>query len=296
MGYKTKNKDNEDTRFKGKYGFIEFPNPNYFKEGGERYLLRKPTPSERKEIMLNYIIDHSGEPISVNFFSEELCVSTRTIKTILKEFKEKGLIEVTNVFGPTGKQMTNIIKYIGPEVVKTGKELTIDLLYTVNNVAGFRDFDWYDLKFPKDGDYYEMGPIDEAKENVKILRQKFLDGTNEEPIGKHYYKYLKIEYYVADVSYFDMKLLQRSKSKTIVIPLDYESKIFTFKIFDRVYNGKIDTSHHFINFIIEWNKWEESFDEHDVLHYLDFSLGRYKINNIDYERRVEIKLLLTDEI
>ena len=88
MGYKTKNKDNEDTRFKGKYGFIEFPNPNYFKEGGERYLLRKPTPAERKEIMLNYIIDHSGEPISVNFFSEELCVSTRTIKTVLKEFKE----------------------------------------------------------------------------------------------------------------------------------------------------------------------------------------------------------------
>lgn len=296
MGYKTKNKDNEDTRFKGKYGFIEFPNPNYFKDGGERYLLRKPTPTERKEIMLNYIIDHSGEPISVNFFSEELCVSTRTIKSILKEFKERGLIEVTNVFGPTGKQMSNIIKYTGPAVVKTGKELTIDLLYTVNNVAGFRDFDWYDLKFPKDGDYYEMEPINEAKENVKLLRQKFLDGTHEEPIGKHYYKYLKVEYYIVDIIIFKREVIHKSKSEIIIIPLDYNLKKFTFKIFDRIYNGRIDTSHHFINFIIEYNDWEESFDEHDLLHYLDFDLKRYKINNEDCDKKVEIKLLLTDEI
>lgn len=296
MGYKTKSKDNEDTRFKGKYGFIEFSNPNYFKEGGERYLLRKPNPTERKEIMLNYIIDHSGEPISVNFFSEELCVSTRTIKSILKEFKEQGLIEVTNVFGSTGKQMSNIIRYTGPAVVKTGKELTIDLLYTVNNVAGFRDFDWYDLKFPKDGDYYEMGPINEAKENVKLLRKKFLDGTNEEPIGKHYYKYLKIEYYIVDILIFKREVIHKSKSEIILIPLDYDTKRFTFKIFDRIYNGRIDTSHHFINFIIEYNDWEESFDEHDLLHYLDFTLDTYKINNETYEKRVEIKLLLTDEI
>ena len=34
------------------------------------YHFLKPTPSERKEIILNYIIDNSGTPIKVNYFHQ----------------------------------------------------------------------------------------------------------------------------------------------------------------------------------------------------------------------------------
>lgn len=44
------------------------------------YHYRKPTPSERKEIILNFIIDNSGTPIKVNYLSSSLAVSDRTIK------------------------------------------------------------------------------------------------------------------------------------------------------------------------------------------------------------------------
>lgn len=43
------------------------------------YHLRKPTLSERKEIILNHIIDNSGTPIKVNYLSSKLAVSDRTI-------------------------------------------------------------------------------------------------------------------------------------------------------------------------------------------------------------------------
>lgn len=43
------------------------------------YHYRKPTPSERKEIILNYIIDSNGTPIKVNCLASKLAVSDRTI-------------------------------------------------------------------------------------------------------------------------------------------------------------------------------------------------------------------------
>ena len=35
------------------------------------YHCRKPTSSERKEIVLNYIIDNNGTPIKVNYLSSK---------------------------------------------------------------------------------------------------------------------------------------------------------------------------------------------------------------------------------
>lgn len=47
-----------------KYGFIEIENPEYYKKDNgcwavPEFLLRKPTPKERKEIIVNYIIAHN---------------------------------------------------------------------------------------------------------------------------------------------------------------------------------------------------------------------------------------------
>ena len=62
------------------------------------YHYRKPTPSERKEIILNYIIDNNGTPIKVNYLSSKLAVSDRTIQKIIKELVSEGLIKVVPHF------------------------------------------------------------------------------------------------------------------------------------------------------------------------------------------------------
>lgn len=109
------------------------------------YHYRKPSPSERKEITLNYIIDNSGTPIKVNYLSSKLAVSDRTIQKIIKELSNGGLIKVEPCF-INGRQSGNKITYIGEAKIKTGKELTLDLLYDINNLYGFIDWDWKEFK------------------------------------------------------------------------------------------------------------------------------------------------------
>jgi len=118
------------------------------------YHLRKPTPSERKEIILNYIIDNSGTPIKVNFLSTKLAVSDRTIQKIIKELIIEGLIKVEPYF-INNKQSGNKITYIELPRTKTGKELTLELLYDISNPYGFRDWDWEEFKLHPDLETYE---------------------------------------------------------------------------------------------------------------------------------------------
>ena len=59
---------NDRTIHKNKYGFIEFENPAYYQSGTsheEEFLLRKPTPSERREMVINYIIRRDGKLINI---------------------------------------------------------------------------------------------------------------------------------------------------------------------------------------------------------------------------------------
>lgn len=168
----------DDTRFKGKYGFIEIENPAYeYDYTQEKYLIRKPTPQERKEIILNYIIDNSGKRISINYLSTTFAVSDRTIQKILKELKEENLIKVIPTFKKDGTQRFNIYKYIGKPRIKTGKELTIDLLCNPDNPYGFRDFDWEDHKFPYDGEWYSNNELEDLKLKNEQKRKEFLGET-----------------------------------------------------------------------------------------------------------------------
>ena len=55
------------------------------------------------------------------------------------------MIKVESCF-INGRQSGNRITYIDEPRVKTGKELTLDLLYDITNPYGFRDFDWEEFK------------------------------------------------------------------------------------------------------------------------------------------------------
>ena len=100
------------------------------------YHYRKPTPSERKEIILNYIVKNSGTPIKVGYLSSKLAVSDRTIQKIIKE-------------------------------------LTSDLLYDISNPYGFRDWDWGEFKLHTDLDLEErINQFEILKEHKEELRNK----------------------------------------------------------------------------------------------------------------------------
>lgn len=141
------------------------------------YHYRKPTPKERKEIILNYIIDNSETPIKINYLSSKLAVSDRTIQKIIKELANEGLIKVESCF-INGRQTGNKITYIGEAKIKTGKELTLDLLYDINNLYGFRDWDWGEFKLHPDLDLEErinqFEILKEHKEELRKRREKFL--------------------------------------------------------------------------------------------------------------------------
>lgn len=141
------------------------------------YYYRKPTSSERKEIVLNYIIDHSGSSIKVNYLSSKLAVSDRTIQKIIKELVNERLIKVEPCF-INGRQSGNKITYIGEPIIKTGKELTLDLLYDIANPYGFRDWDWGDFKPHPDLDLEErinqFEILKNHKEELRERREKFL--------------------------------------------------------------------------------------------------------------------------
>ena len=140
------------------------------------YHYRKPTPSERKEIILNYIIDNNGTPIKVNYLSSKLAVSDRTIQKIIKELSNEGLIKVESCF-INGRQSGNKITYIGTPRIKTGKELTLDLLYDITNPYGFRDWDWGEFKLHPDLDLEErinqFEILKAHKEELRKRREKF---------------------------------------------------------------------------------------------------------------------------
>lgn len=132
------------------------------------YHYRKPTPSERKEIVLNYIIDNSGTPIKIKYLSSKLAVSDKTIQKIIK---------VESCF-INGRQSGNKITYVGESRHKTGKELTLDLLYDINNPYGFRDWDWREFKLHPDLDLEErinqFEILKAHKEELRKRREKFL--------------------------------------------------------------------------------------------------------------------------
>ena len=140
------------------------------------YHLRKPTPSERKGIILNYTIDNSGTPIKVNYSSSKLAVSDRTIQKVIKELTNEGLIKVEPCF-IDGKQTGNKITYVGKAIIKTGKELTLDLLYDINNPYRFRDWDWSDFKLYLDLEMDErirqFEILTKRKEELRKKRENF---------------------------------------------------------------------------------------------------------------------------
>lgn len=84
--------ENDETLHKNKYGFIEIDNPEYYNNNYNfsppEYLMRKPTPFERREMVINYIIRNNGKPINISTLASSLAVSVRTMQTLLHSLQK----------------------------------------------------------------------------------------------------------------------------------------------------------------------------------------------------------------
>ena len=138
----------DNTIHKNKFGFVEIENPEYYDNNyyfsPPEFLMRKATPEERREMVVNYIIRRDGKPIDLEKLAAKLAVSKRTIQSLMRSLKEEGLIEVLPNYEQNGRQGHNSYRYIGSPTEKFGSGLTIGMLYDLKNRAGFRDWEWDD--------------------------------------------------------------------------------------------------------------------------------------------------------
>ena len=147
----TLGKPGDHTIHKHKYGFIEIENPEYYDNhdcfAPPEFLMRKATPEERREMVINYIIRRRGKPIDLEKLAVKLAVSKRTIQSLMRRLKDDRLIEVKPNFDEAGRQIHSSYLYIGPKCETYGSGLTIGMLYDLENRAGFRDWEWDDFSY-----------------------------------------------------------------------------------------------------------------------------------------------------
>lgn len=252
---------------KEKYGFIEIDNPEYYKKDNgywavPEFLMRKPTPEERKEIIVNNIIAHNSKRIDMFALADKLCISERLMQMILKSLREEGLIEVIHTFSDSGKQLQNKYRYIGAPCERYGAGLTLDMLYDTENKAGFRDWDWEDYKFKKDGNWYDSDDLDGYKIDRRYLRREYLKRASvDESYGVRNANFFVIRYsswisnkdnkptppnhikinHITGETYDD-RLGSYSSDGTKKYELETLDKIFVFALFGVVfaaeYNGE----------------------------------------------------------
>ena len=147
----TLGKPGDHTIHKHKYGFIEIENPEYYDNhdcfAPPEFLMRKATPEERREMVINYIIRRRGKPIDLEKLAVKLAVSKRTIQSLMRRLKDDQLIEVKPNFDEAGRQIRSSYLYIGPKCETYGSGLTIGMLYDLENRTGFRDWEWDDFSY-----------------------------------------------------------------------------------------------------------------------------------------------------
>ena len=186
------------TVHKNKFGFVEIENPVYYNNNYNysppQFLMRKATPEERREMVVNYIIRRNGKPISIDNLADKLAVSKRTIQLLMKSLRDEGLIDVQPTFDKWGKQRHNSYRYIGPSVEKFGSGLTIGMLYDVKNRAGFRDWDWEEYSYKNKG-CFDLQDLYISKSHRRKARGKYLEHfKKDESACIRNPKYLAIRY------------------------------------------------------------------------------------------------------
>lgn len=130
-------KTRDNSHFKNHHGLIYVFVGR--QNGVPMYGLRKPTPDGRVWIMENYIRRHSGEVIKVPYLASKLGVSDRTIQTILKDLRDKRIVECYEAVDKNNRQTGNVYRWTGNVDPIIGSP-TLEDLYARRDGYGFRSF------------------------------------------------------------------------------------------------------------------------------------------------------------
>ena len=114
----------------------------YFKDANGEIQFRKPTPKQRKQILIYYMRRRSGRIMSVKTIAEDFRVSERTMQKLLKELEVEEIIRREPIYDEHGFQKANKIVYIGEKLRLTGHEPSIDKIYEDGNPMNLRTFEW----------------------------------------------------------------------------------------------------------------------------------------------------------
>lgn len=178
-----------------RYGFVYVENPHYYIDGDDRkYLIRKPTPRERREIIINTIIQCNGRSFIIPELAILLGVSDRTIQNILRKLKKEGLIQITPKYAKNGKQKGNAYKYIGPACKYYGSGLTLKALHNPEENVGFRNWAWKEFEFSHDKNWHSIYSLCKIKFETRIARRKYLEKHNLPLVVPEDIKYLVLRY------------------------------------------------------------------------------------------------------
>ncbi len=176
-------------------GFVYVENPGYPAEDDDRqYLIRKPTPKERREIVINTVIECNGRTFKISVLADKPGVTTRTIQTILRQLQKDGLIEITPKYTKNGKQKGNAYRYVGPPCEKYGSGLTLKLLYSTKQDVGFRNWAWKEHEFSHNKIWHSIYPFCKEKFRCRIARRKYLESNNLPLIVPEDIKFLVLRY------------------------------------------------------------------------------------------------------
>lgn len=221
-----------------RYGFVYVKNPKYPTEDDDReYLIRKPTPEERREIVINTVIECNGRTFSIPALADKLGVTDRTIQCILRQLQKDGLIEITPRYGKNGKQKGNAYKYIGSPCKKYGSGLTLKLLYSTDIDVGFRNWAWKEHEFAHNKIWHSIYPLCKEKFRCRMARKNYLLKNDYPLIVPEDIKYLVLRYCYWKGTY-EMFREQRkrgwlhSKDGTIKIPIEPLNRTETVKFFE----------------------------------------------------------------
>ncbi len=238
-----------------KYGFIALKNPDYQKDKREwwgstycderEYIYRKPTAKERREIVINTIIEGNGRAFSIPHLARLLAISDRTLQTLLKKLQEEKIIEVIPRYGKGGARKSNGYKYIGEPCEFYGTGLDLRKLYNPKIDVGFRNWSWKSQYFAHDKAWHDLYKLCNMKFDARIARGEYLKKNNLPLVVPEKIKYLVLRYsYWRGRESRKPNDTQYTKDGTIKIPLDTEekSKIIHFfeYTFELVFGGSKD--------------------------------------------------------
>lgn len=179
-----------------KYGFVCVKNPNYTAYEDEReYIVRKPTVKERREIVVNTVMECNGRTFKVANLAKRLGVSDRTIQTTLRQLEKDELIEIIPQYGKGGRQKGNAYRYIGQPCNFYGMGLTLRALHSPKQDVGFRDWAWKDYEFKHNKIWHESTYMLCKKKFVsRMARKRYLEKNGLPLVMPEDVRYLVLRY------------------------------------------------------------------------------------------------------